>query len=222
MSVTLFITAHPDDLETMLAYAALDSQGKKIAVVASDGTASHKNYTDEPDFCRAGKRQQESKHGLAQLEFAHQHYLELPDGKLRECQDAMAAQILTIARTHAVTQVISLGEAGYDGHPDHIATHYAAAQVARELRADARKTIEFLALNANQTGTHRNKMTSSKCRCKLAAMACHKSQFAMCDKNSTHPQGRIEIEGFAVDPQFWQHFSRYHPLIFDGETYDSL
>jgi LmbE family N-acetylglucosaminyl deacetylase len=103
---TLFITAHPDDLETMLAYAALDARGEKVAIVASNGTASHKNYTHEPGFCHAGKRRHESEQGLQQLGFTHQYYLELPDSLLARHEAAIAARVLEIARAHNVTRFL--------------------------------------------------------------------------------------------------------------------
>jgi hypothetical protein len=89
------------------------------------------------------------------------------------------------------------------------------------LRAWSDDPIAFLALNARHSGAHHAEMTAEKCHCKLAAMSCHKSQFTMCEKSAS-PQGYIEVAGFMVEPRFWRRFSRYHPLVFDGETFDSL
>ncbi len=48
----LYVTAHPDDLETMLGYHAAQSD-EAIALVATAGRASSVNYTADPCFCRA-------------------------------------------------------------------------------------------------------------------------------------------------------------------------
>jgi LmbE family N-acetylglucosaminyl deacetylase len=48
---SLFVVAHPDDLETMLGYEALASPGAKHALIASDGKKSTVNYTTDTCFC---------------------------------------------------------------------------------------------------------------------------------------------------------------------------
>lgn len=48
---SLFIAAHPDDIEAMMGYEVLKS-GNAMALIASDGTESPVNYTGDGYFCR--------------------------------------------------------------------------------------------------------------------------------------------------------------------------
>lgn len=121
----------------------------------------------------------------------------LPDGELPTVRDTLTKEIAQAIQTLGVTRIHTLGQSGYDGHPDHQATHQAAT--------DAVRTLELLqppriwALNAAHSGELRT--TGDPYR-KLGAMACHISQFAL------------------DDPQFWHQFSLYTPLIWEQETYD--
>lgn len=47
---SLYITAHPDDLEVMLGYHAATAQ-EAYALIATAGKASTVNYTSDACFC---------------------------------------------------------------------------------------------------------------------------------------------------------------------------
>jgi len=178
-----FFTAHPDDHEMMLAYHTLDAlaaagPGNLYAYVATDGTAS---TLGDPAFVHAGHRRQESQAGLTRLGLAahHLHYPGLPDGQLSDpaVSNRLAADISAFITAHHITRAVTLGPDGGDHHPDHISVHNAVAQAAREAARAAGQSIELISLSANHTGARIIKSTPATRSAKLAALACHPSQF---------------------------------------------
>jgi hypothetical protein len=47
---SLFISAHPDDIEAMLGYEVLRTKHNAYAIVATDGSASSVNFTLDASF----------------------------------------------------------------------------------------------------------------------------------------------------------------------------
>jgi LmbE family N-acetylglucosaminyl deacetylase len=216
---TLAVTAHPDDAETMLGYALMHTQGRGIGrlsvLVATDGTRSTVNHRCDWRFVGAGERRLESRAGLAYLgvRAGDQMYAALQDGELSAQQDELAECVVKTVIERKVSTVITLGEYGYDGAHDHIATHLAVEQAVKTLSQQYDRSVGMLALSSDHTGEVRMPATREGLRLKLGAMSCHASQFVI-----SPGLGRGE---FAVDPSTWERLEPYHPLILDGETYIS-
>ena len=222
---TGIVVAHPDDAETMLAYGILRQSENMHVFVASDGEKTTINRTTDAGFCRNGQRRAESANGLAYLGVPpeRQHYLGLPDGGCERYGTDMRTQLTRLAAEHGISRLVTLGSGGYDGHPDHIATHRAAAGAAQMLRETHHEPIELYALDNRGRGEHIVYAGDTTRRQKLAAMACHASQFdisplppetAPADTN-TH----LQLSGFAIARPFWHGFKTYRPLILQAETY---
>ncbi len=222
MKKTLFIAAHPDDIETMMAYAVLRCAGSANALVATDGEETTLNYTNDPTFIVERKRKQESERGLAclGLTLKQQTYLGLPDGNLTKHLPDMTEQIITFVNRHDVFRVFTLGRDGYDNHPDHVATHNAAETAIGILNEQYGKHLTLLALNNLQGGSHALVATEDSRKLKLAAMSCHKSQFVIAPFKEYEDKTCHQLDGFAIQASCWKHLSIYHPLILQGETYD--
>lgn len=124
-----------------------------------------------------------------------------------EHEDTLAEVITELLAVQGMQRIVTLGRAGYDGHPDHVTTHLAGERAIKQL-AQTDRQLEHLALNDTHTGEWHRPATDLWC--KLGAMSCHASQFAI----TRHP-GHL-----AIEPAFWESFSPYHPLILQGETYD--
>jgi LmbE family N-acetylglucosaminyl deacetylase len=197
----LLVVAHPDDLETMLGHHAVQSDYISTALIATDGEASTVNFTDDPTFVASGQRRQESINGLEHLGIAQseQIYLGLPDGGLRDRTSELARAIAMLVSERDIRRVVTLGEHGYDGHQDHVATHHAAALAIAGTQANQR--VKLQALSHSHEGAHRVLAGPSTTMRKLSAMAYHASQFPA----SVH---------------HWHGIRPYAPLIHQGETYD--
>ena len=130
----LVLAAHPDD-ETLGAgglIASAHARGTGVSVVvATDGDASHPLSPTLTPGELARRRRLEVQDAVTRLApGATVHFLGLPDGRLAECADALAAHVERLAQT--VTHVVCpwLG----DRHPDHEACAHAAMHAAQRHR----------------------------------------------------------------------------------------
>ena len=106
-----------------------------------------------------------------------QVYLGLPDGNLAAQSEALAASIADVADDFKPQRMFTLGPEGYDGHPDHIATHESAVAARRQLGALG----VHMALLALGRELHAPAMVTAPSKRKLAAMALHISQRTVAD-----------------------------------------
>jgi len=136
-----------------------------------------------------------------------QHYLGVPDGEALYYLDELTNAYTGLILAHNVRRLITLGERGWDEHPDHRATHVAAERAKKRVEQMA-WPVGLRALNAAQAGplvVHGNPQA------KYAGMQHHHSQHHM-HQTPGGPQ---------PNPVFWQTFAPYHPLL-HHETYDIL
>lgn len=174
-------------------------------------------------FVTRGNRRNESERGLASLDVSPggQIYLGLPDGELWQHQAEIAETIVSVVIRHNIGHVMTLGANGYDHHPDHIASHFAAANAVRTLRTHYDRNLNLLTLNNRHCGSEAVKSTTYLRQRKLGALASHQSQFPLSPLNGGFAtEHSVVVEGFVIDPDFWNSFAHYQPLILRGETYD--
>lgn len=218
--ISLFLGAHPDDIETMLSGSV---KPPAFACVATDGEGTTVNNTPYPMFIAERKRLGESTEGLerAGIPKTNQIYLHLPDGSLNR-PDVFAKlleNLQQVIESHPFDHIYTLGAAGYDGHPDHIATHQAAVQVTEDIYSKTGRVIAIRALNESGGGTEKHPVKAAQ---KLHAMSAHKSQFKIRDKSEgAYPTG-LNIDDLSVDADFWEYFKPYHTVITIAETYDVI
>lgn len=130
----------------------------------------------------------------------HQEYAGLPDGMLSAHIGSLELHIGRLVAAHGITELVTAGPDGYDGHPDHIAVHHAALSAARTaLRAGL--DVRLYALNNLHRGEVKVRGNTAR---KLGAMAFHVSQTV------------------GSDLLRWGGSDLYTPLIIRGETYDVL
>lgn len=108
----------------------------------------------------------------------------------------MGVMIVSLAHKYDITAIATLGETGYCGHFDHIATHEAALE-AQAVLAGTGREIPILALQTDGTGELVAPVDRKQ---KLAALALHISQ-----------------GGFGAE--FWSRHTHYAPLL-EQETYN--
>lgn len=221
---TLVIGYHPDDIETMLGYETQEHADNTVALVASDGELTTINYSQDTQFCRSGRRRGESQRGLAKLgvPLKRQVYLGLPDGEGERLEPELTQQIVEVADVYAIGRLVTLGAEGYDQHTDHKAAHRAAVAAKRQLEAARHRPVPLFALDNQHTGEHTVFARGDTRRTKLAAMACHPSQFAISQPSGRTGLGAVKVDGHVIDPGFWSGFRVYHPLILRGETYSKM
>jgi LmbE family N-acetylglucosaminyl deacetylase len=150
-------------------------------------------------FVQRGHRRTESQQGLLHygIPLDRQFYAAHPDGKLQLLLPRLHSFLSNIIFDYEPEQVVTAGEDGYDGHPDHVATHMAALAAV----ADARELgmpVELLGLSNTHTGEIALQGNQAL---KLGAVAFHASQ-------TVHP-----------DLTRWGDTDLYAPL-FTVETYD--
>ncbi len=174
-------------------------------------------------FVADGRRLHESQAGLQQLgiDVDHQQYPMLPDGSVDRHDNQLAELIVSYALANGICRVVSLGKSGFDGHPDHIASHQATSQACDILRNDCGQDVQQLSLNGDHHGGHIVASTPLRRERKLGAMACHVSQFDIRrSEDANDSDGRLVIAGFTIGQAFWEGFATYQPLVVDRETYD--
>lgn len=163
---------HPDD-EVMLAgemLTRLQSDAEIAVVTATDGAASteyHRpggppyDYTKQPEEYKqhiADLRRAEHQAALAYMGITqhNQYAVNLPDGELARSEhlhyyaQRLASVALTVYNQHGPVTLLSLGEDGFDGHPDHKSAHMAAVIAAGALSTLG---IDAPVMGLSSTGT---------------------------------------------------------------------
>ncbi|MEK7152310.1 MAG: PIG-L family deacetylase, partial [Patescibacteria group bacterium] len=122
----------------------------------------------------AALRREESQRSLLHygIPLDNQKYLGLPDGQLEGLLPQFQRSLGLLIVKHAISRLVTLGEDGYDGHRDHIASHIAAMGAAQNAMA-AGHEVEVWALNSGHKG---ETAVSGDCSRKLGAMSLHISQ----------------------------------------------
>ncbi|PID32474.1 hypothetical protein CR970_00355 [Candidatus Saccharibacteria bacterium] len=157
-------------------------------------------------------REEESQHSLAVLGVEHhrQQYSRLPDTKLVNYTGALALSIASHAIENDLYDYYTLGEYGYDGHPDHQATHQAARLAAAILRLTQSRPLQLWSLTADIDHAHTTIPTTTTP--KLAALSRHETQMPL--RHDT--QGSIHI----TDGTYWEQFvDQYGTLLYENEHY---
>ncbi|HSX08310.1 MAG TPA: PIG-L deacetylase family protein [Candidatus Saccharimonadales bacterium] len=127
----LFVHAHPDD-ESVATGAAIElfvRQGHNVHLaIATDGQRSTKG---DPTFVASGGRRRECQAACGEVLGVaedRQVYFALPDGELAVAhnQIRLAIRLGAYMVQNGVKHIVTPGIEGFDGHPDHIATHRSA------------------------------------------------------------------------------------------------
>jgi LmbE family N-acetylglucosaminyl deacetylase len=158
-------------------------------------------------------RRSESIAALAMLGVKQErrHYLDLPDGILGSRIDTIVGYLVRSVLDHGTQALVSLGEDGFDGHDDHIATHQASLIAQQQLKNCFSYDIDVYSLNKDHQGEIFVQSTPER---KLGAIALHQTQMPF-----EYRGGEMNIK----DVQHWRNFtSTYGNLIYKGETYDQL
>jgi LmbE family N-acetylglucosaminyl deacetylase len=151
------------------------------------------------DFVQAGHRRLESNGGLRYLgvPVARQFYLELPDGDMSSYGDELDEQIEDVVRQVKPDRIFTTGEDGYDGHPDHVATHFSVLRTAAKLqRLGSAVTVWSLSMSERN-----GLLVPGLLEVKLGAMDEHPSQKVVADLTR------------------WGGSGFYAPVIFGPEVY---
>lgn len=200
----LSITAHPDDME--MHHSGLLLQSKSAwAMIATEGEGSTLNFNNTPAEELARTRRNESKRAMAHFGFQG-IWLDLPDGRLmrEDNLQKLTAKIIDTSLENEVNTLVSMGEDGYCGHEDHIATHLATLSAQRTLAEEYGRMVSVYALDPEGPISVRVERER-----KLAGFAFHASQIPTID-------GR-------VDEVFWRNHraDTYDPLT-KQETYREI
>lgn len=218
---TLYITAHPDDLEVMLAHDAMREDVTAYSLVASAGEAGSCVDPSFVEFVRTGKRIQESAAGLQLLGIPTDRQLQLfePDGGLSKSIETLSKEIEELIALNGITRVVSLGETGYDGHLDHIATHIATVLAVANLRSQGVEVIHE-ALNATHQGSRRVESIPVMQSKQIQAIAEHCSQYTLHPAKSDQHDG--VVGGYVFSAETLKLLEPYMPLIQEAQTFDTV
>jgi len=150
----------------------------------------------EAFFVRSGHRRFESQAGLSHLgvPLHRQIYLGLTDGGLQGDEPQLDDALADILDAFQPDRTFTLGNDGYDGHADHIATHRSSVRVMRQLGSGG--------ILHTLDSTHQGEITIAHSERKLGAMAWHASQLV------------------SRDLSLWGGTDRYARLIMVEETYN--
>lgn len=110
---------------------------------------------------------------------------------------------MVLVLEHHITALATMGPDGYDGHPDHIATHQAALQAQRLLH-EQNYSVYVLALRRDGAGEVVFAVDRER---KMAALAHHATQMPL------DAHGQLDVQ------RFLQEHAAYSPLL-ERETYD--
>jgi LmbE family N-acetylglucosaminyl deacetylase len=157
-------------------------------------------------------RRGESIGGLAFLGVDHhrQAYIAYPDTKLVKYTHPLAMLITQHAVQHGIHDYFTLGQQGFDGHPDHIATHDAATLAQQQLYMLGHP-ITLWALTADRSPDI-TKVPSVHTP-KLAAIAHHQTQMPL----QRDASGVLQV----TDQSYWDWFvGIYGEVLFAEERYN--
>lgn len=116
----------------------------------------------------------------------------------------MGVHIMELVHRHDITAIATLGNQGFCGHADHVATHSAAKLAVTLLRQRGRSTSLY-SLDHKHEGDLHIVVSAER---KLASLAMHTSQMNF---NATTRQMA----------DFWQTYVHYSPLL-EAEVYRNL
>ena len=184
-----------------MASSARSTLDRIVFVDAADAQASARYAQD---------REVESRLSLESLGVAadRQTYLHLPDTKLVKYTGTLALGIARHALHYNLSDYYTLGQSGYDNHPDHIATHQAAAIAQTLLSRTQPIRIWELSPDGSADITVNAGHTP-----KLGALAFHQTQM---------PLRRDPLSGelCATDQRHWDKFIEvYGQVLFNEERY---
>lgn len=133
----------------------------------------------------------------------------LPDGRLgdhpRYYQHIIGAHIVSLVQKYGITAIVTSGESGYCGHPDHVVTHFGAIDAQARL-AEVGRRITVLALERNSIGTFRVPVDPLR---KSRALSIHRSQMP------------VGADGSMLSQKFFADYPHYLAL-FEAETYELM
>lgn len=132
------------------------------------------------------------------MPIAKQIYFGLPDGGLAEYRADLDKFLGEVTDDIAPDRIFTMGQGGYDGHGDHILTHYGALKSAGRLRQFGHDVTAY-AIAPSHTGELE---VAGDRRRKLGAMALHASQIVV------------------PDLEMWGDTDLYTLLIIGPETYE--
>lgn len=225
VSHLIVLSAHPDD-ETLGAaglIARVAERGARVTVVvASDGESSHPHSPSHTPAELAAVRRNELAQAVRALApDAAVHFLELPDGELREHRDELGLRLEAIvcggpaaASWSAETGTVLAGPWRGDGHRDHRVAGEAADAVARRCGL---RMLEYpiWAWHWSEPGQDtipwprmaRLDLTPGEHSAKERAMAVHRSQ--------THPLSERQGDEAMLSAEMQRHFSRMLEVFVD-------
>ena len=146
------------------------------------------------------------------MQAEHQEYWDFPDAKLVKYVQPLSAGIRLHAKRYRLHHYFTLGETGFDGNPDHIATHYAALEAQARL-AEVGHFITIWALAA--PGQSCDLVVPACSTPKLKALAHHQTQMPL----QRDPHGVLHV----TDMAHWSTFVRTHrEVLFEKERYQII
>lgn len=168
-------------------------------------------FVDDELYARVRRR--ESQQGLAHIDISEsrQHYLGLPDGQLsnQHYSSLLMTTISHIVRRSNIDTIVTLGDSGYCGHSDHIASHRSALLAQLSLRQIGWHT-ELFSINNRGSGEFGVPVDRDV---KLGALAFHRTQMHF-----------DELADGTLQPNllFFEKFQQTYGHLFLQETYDRL
>jgi LmbE family N-acetylglucosaminyl deacetylase len=219
--IVAVLGAHPDDIEVMKAYAAMEVTGRNPAQIRAQVAVHGENSTrGKTEFVQNGGRILEAIAGLGALSIRlNRMYMPgLPDGSLssEENFDALVNKTAGFFERHQVTIAITPGVDGGDGSPDHMAVHFAAAEAKRL----SGRAIRGFGLNAQGAGEVIVPGSEAKLQRKMGAIAYNKSQFNLVpDDGRQLSEGWLRIGGYLVSPETAENLLIYDKFL-QYESYD--
>lgn len=216
-----WVLAHPDDESFGSACAIKEAAtrgNKTVLLVATDGEAGKTGYLGPMSKAElAAKRREELKEAGRILGLSAITTLGYPDGKLAEIPILeLENQIVRFINAHSAQVVITFGEDGVSGHPDHIAIHQATTKA---VTGGACPTVEKLYYYFNPFQSkpkHKPSVripVSTHWETKVKALLAHESQlksiervFGSLDSPNSFPLS-LQEEAFVLA---WQH-GEYFP-----------
>lgn len=227
-----WILAHPDDESFGSACAIKETTtrgDKAVLLVATDGEAGKSGYLGPMNKLQlAAKRKQELEKAGRILGITTIKTLGYPDGRLAEMNPAeLESQIIQFINDHSAQIVITFGEDGVSGHPDHIAIHQATTKA---VTSGACPTVQKLYYYFNPFASQIKQKPSVRIpvtthwESKVKALLAHESQlisiervFGPLDAPESLP-APLQEEAFVLA---WQH-GEYFPTKQENFLTDNL